>query len=76
MDQESVADVSLTPYTYSASFKADSGAGVGVTIPNVDLSNNQVAFSTYHKFNNGEEVFTEHLIKVLLVAFLLILDIS
>ena len=57
MDQEAVADVSLTPYTYSASFKADSGAGVGVTIPNVDLSNNQVAFSTYHKFNNGEEVF-------------------
>ena len=52
-----VADVSLTPYTYSASFKADSGAGVGVTIPNVDLSNNQVAFSTYHKFNDGEEVF-------------------
>ena len=38
-------------------------AGVGVTVPNVDLSNNQVAFSTYHKFNNGEEAFTEHLTK-------------
>ena len=52
-----VANVSLTPYTYSASFKADSGLGVGLTFSNVDLSNNQIAFSTYHKFNNGEEVF-------------------
>ena len=52
-----VAEANLLPYTYKASFNASDVLGAGLTVPNVDLINSVIGFSTFHKFENAERVF-------------------